>query len=123
MENLSAAKLSYYAIVGAALFHPQMSDIKRIVAEHFGVPIIEMQSERRSRAVARPRQVAMYLCRELTLRSLPAIGSSFGNRDHTTVIHAIKRVEQLMADDPDFKAEVIRARQAVSLSAVAGIAD
>ena len=59
-----------------------------------------MQSARRARAVARPRQVAMYLAKQLTPRSLPEIGRKFGGRDHTTVMYAIRKVEELRAIDP-----------------------
>ena len=58
-----------------------------------------MLSARRARAVARPRQVAMYLAKQLTARSLPEIGRKFGGRDHTTVIHAVRRIEQLRESD------------------------
>ena len=60
----------------------------------------------RARAVARPRQVAMYLAKQLTPRSLPEIGRKFGGRDHTTVIHAIKKVEELLAADKAFAEDV-----------------
>jgi chromosomal replication initiator protein len=59
----------------------------------------EMTSSRRARAVARPRQVAMYLSKQLTSRSLPEIGRKFGGRDHTTVIHAVKKIEELIESD------------------------
>jgi chromosomal replication initiator protein len=65
-----------------------------------------MGSARLARAVARPRQVAMYLAKHLTQRSLPEIGRKFGNRDHTTVIHAVERVTKLMAEDPAFAEDV-----------------
>jgi chromosomal replication initiator protein len=60
----------------------------------------DMLSARRARAVARPRQVAMYLTKQLTPRSLPEIGRKFGGRDHTTVMHAIRRIDELRAVDP-----------------------
>ncbi|MGH7077743.1 MAG: helix-turn-helix domain-containing protein, partial [Acetobacteraceae bacterium] len=66
----------------------------------------DMASSRRARAVARPRQVAMYLAKQLTSRSLPEIGRRFGNRDHTTVMHAVARVGQLMERDATFGEEV-----------------
>lgn len=69
--------------------------IQRIVAEYYNIPLSEMTSDRRPRAIARPRQIAMYLCRMLTPHSLPRIGTYFGGRDHTTVMHAIKTVEDL----------------------------
>jgi chromosomal replication initiator protein len=75
-------------------------------AAYFGVPVIEMTSERRSRWATRPRQVAMYLSRHLTRASLPEIGRRFGWRDHTTVIHAIGQIERLMAEDAEFEEEL-----------------
>lgn len=74
--------------------------IQRAVAEEFKITMDDMASKRRARAVARPRQVAMYLCKKLTKRSLPDIGRRFGGRDHTTVMHAVKRVTELRNDDP-----------------------
>jgi chromosomal replication initiator protein len=65
-----------------------------------------MHSARRARAVARPRQVAMYLAKQLTSRSLPEIGRKFGGRDHTTVMHAVKKVEQLSKSDAEFAEDV-----------------
>ena len=76
-----------------------IEDIQRRVAEYYNVPLTDMLSERRAREIARPRQVAMYLSKQLTRRSLPDIGRKFGGRDHTTVIHAIKRIDNLRADD------------------------
>ncbi|RVT97381.1 chromosomal replication initiator protein DnaA [Rhodovarius crocodyli] len=76
-----------------------IDDIQRKVAEHYAIRMTDMFSARRARAVARPRQVAMYLAKQLTSRSLPEIGRRFGNRDHTTVMHAVSRIQQLMAED------------------------
>jgi chromosomal replication initiator protein len=83
-----------------------IEDIQRKVAEHFNMRLAEMVSVRRARAVARPRQIAMYLAKQLTPRSLPEIGKKFGGRDHTTVLHAVKRVEELMAQDRSLAEEV-----------------
>jgi chromosomal replication initiator protein len=83
-----------------------IDDIQRKVAEHFNIRLADMASPRRSRAVARPRQVAMYLCKKLTQRSLPEIGRKFGGRDHTTVIHAVRKVEELMGSDVSFAEDV-----------------
>ncbi len=77
-----------------------IDEIQRRVAEHFNVRLAEMTSDRRARIVARPRQVAMYLAKQLTTRSLPEIGRKFGGRDHTTVIHAVRKIEELMLTDP-----------------------
>jgi chromosomal replication initiator protein len=78
----------------------RIEDILRIVSRHFKVPRNELLSSRRSRDVVRPRQIAMYLAKALTSRSLPEIGRRFGGRDHTTVLHAVRRIEQLKAEDP-----------------------
>ena len=74
--------------------------IQRSVADEFSITHNDMTSKRRARDIARPRQVAMYLCKKLTKRSLPDIGRRFGGRDHTTVMHAVKRIDQLRAEDP-----------------------
>ena len=79
-----------------------IEEIQKRVAEHYSIRQTEMTSSRRARAVARPRQVAMYLSKQLTNRSLPEIGRKFGNRDHTTVMHAVSRVTELMQADGDF---------------------
>jgi chromosomal replication initiator protein len=83
-----------------------IEEIQRRVAEHFSMRLTDMSSARRARAVARPRQVAMYLAKQLTQRSLPEIGRRFGNRDHTTVMHAVSRVGELMIRDTGFAEDV-----------------
>jgi chromosomal replication initiator protein len=83
-----------------------IDEIQRKVAEHFNLRVADMYSERRARAVARPRQVAMFLAKNLTQRSLPEIGRKFGGRDHTTVMHAVKKVEELMASDHGFAEDI-----------------
>ena len=75
--------------------------IQRTVAEYYKIKHGDMLSKRRSRAIARPRQIAMCLARELTTHSLPEIADRFGGRDHTTVMYACERVKQLRDDDPD----------------------
>jgi len=65
-----------------------------------------MYSARRARAVARPRQVAMYLAKQLTARSLPEIGRKFGGRDHTTVMHAVRKVDELRSTDRGFAEDI-----------------
>jgi chromosomal replication initiator protein len=76
-----------------------IEEIQRRVAEHYNIKLSEMSSERRARAVARPRQVAMFLSKQLTSRSLPEIGRKFGGRDHTTVMHAVRKIEELRQSD------------------------
>lgn len=83
-----------------------MEEIQKRVAEHFQIRMSDMSSARRSRTVARPRQIAMYLAKQLTSRSLPEIGRAFGGRDHTTVIHAVRKVEELIKADSAFAEDV-----------------
>ncbi|MCO5085479.1 MAG: chromosomal replication initiator protein DnaA [Methylobacteriaceae bacterium] len=80
--------------------------IQREVAMHFSVTIEELKGQKRTRHIVTPRQVAMYLCRELTESSLPAIGRAFGNRDHTTVMYAVQKVANQMADEGDILSAV-----------------
>ena len=83
-----------------------IEEIQKRVAEHWNIRLTDMSSARRARAVARPRQVAMYLAKQLTSRSLPEIGRRFGNRDHTTVMHAVSRVTELIERDAGFAEDV-----------------
>ena len=83
-----------------------IEEIQKRVAEHYNIKLVEMSSARRSRTVARPRQVAMYLSKQLTSRSLPEIGRKFGGRDHTTVMHAVKKVDELREIDQNFAEDV-----------------
>ncbi|MFC3705265.1 chromosomal replication initiator protein DnaA [Devosia honganensis] len=84
----------------------RIEDILKIVSRHFKVPRNELLSARRSRDVVRPRQIAMYLAKALTSRSLPEIGRRFGGRDHTTVLHSVRKVEQLIKDDLELGQEI-----------------
>ncbi|MFZ2998016.1 chromosomal replication initiator protein DnaA [Sphingobium sp.] len=83
-----------------------VDEIQKACAAHFKIDPSEMRSKRRARAVARPRQVAMYLAKKMTPRSLPEIGRIFGGRDHSTVIHAVRTIEQLRESNPDMDADV-----------------
>jgi chromosomal replication initiator protein len=76
-----------------------IDDIQKATAEHYGMKQADLLSERRNRAIARPRQAAMWLAKQLTTRSLPDIGRRFGGRDHTTVLHAVRRIEALRVED------------------------
>ena len=80
--------------------------IQKAVAEHYSLKQADLISERRARAVARPRQVAMWLAKQITTRSLPDIGRRFGGRDHTTVLHAVRRIEALKAEDATLARDV-----------------
>jgi chromosomal replication initiator protein len=77
----------------------KIEDIQRIVARHFNVSRADILSARRTATVVRPRQIAMYLAKVLTLRSLPEIGRRFGGRDHTTVLHAVRKIDGLLKSD------------------------
>ena len=77
-----------------------VDQIQKTVAEHYQLKQADLISERRARVVARPRQVAMWLAKQITTRSLPDIGRRFGGRDHTTVLHAVRRIEALKGEDP-----------------------
>ena len=83
-----------------------IEEIQKKVSEHFGIRLADMHSPRRARTIARPRQIAMYLSKQLTSRSLPEIGRQFGNRDHTTVMHAVRKVEELCGQDRSFSEDV-----------------
>ncbi|MGE0659739.1 MAG: chromosomal replication initiator protein DnaA [Reyranellaceae bacterium] len=83
-----------------------IEEIQLRVAQHFNIKVSEMHSPRRARAVARPRQVAMYLAKQLTSRSLPEIGRKFGNRDHTTVMHAVRKIEELRSTDSSMSEDI-----------------
>lgn len=84
----------------------KVEDILRIVSRHFAVSKADILSDRRHRSVVRPRQIGMYLAKQLTSRSLPEIGRRFGNRDHTTVLHAIRKIDREMGDNPRLKDEI-----------------
>lgn len=91
-----------------------IDEIQRKVAEHFNLRLTDMHSARRARNVARPRQIAMYLAKQLTARSLPEIGRKFGGRDHTTVMHAVRKVEELMTEDTQIAQDVDVIRRALT---------
>jgi chromosomal replication initiator protein len=80
--------------------------IQKTVAEHYALKQADLISERRTRAVARPRQVAMWLAKQITTRSLPDIGRRFGGRDHTTVLHAVRKVDDLLTRDESLREDV-----------------
>ena len=80
--------------------------IQNVVSNYFNIPLSEMLSQRRSRPLARPRQIAMFLAKKMTARSLPEIGRRFANRDHTTVIHAVKTITRLSEQDDEMKKNI-----------------
>lgn len=84
----------------------KIEDIQKLVATHYNVSRADILSSRRTANVVRPRQIAMYLSKVLTLRSLPEIGRRFGGRDHTTVLHAVRKIEGLKGNDQVLSEEV-----------------
>jgi chromosomal replication initiator protein len=83
-----------------------MDRIARTVAEHYNLTVDEMKAKNNSRAVAVPRQVAMYLCKKLTRHSFPEIGREFGGKHHTTVMHSVDKIHALSEQDRNFHREV-----------------
>ena len=92
----------------------KIEDIQRVVARQYNVSRSDLLSSRRTANVVRPRQVAMYLAKTLTLRSLPEIGRRFGGRDHTTVLHAVRKIEGLVGNDMALAEEIEIAEAAVA---------
>jgi chromosomal replication initiator protein len=84
----------------------KIEDIQRLVANHYNVSRADILSSRRTATVVRPRQIAMYLAKSLTLRSLPEIGRRFGGRDHTTVLHAVRKIEGMVTTDQELAGEI-----------------
>lgn len=84
----------------------KIDDILKVVGRHFNVPKADLLSPRRARSIVRPRQIGMYLAKTLTTRSLPEIGRRFGGRDHSTVLHAVRKIEELMSEDEKLSREV-----------------
>lgn len=84
----------------------RIEDIQRVVSRHFNVSRQELVSNRRTRVIVKPRQIAMYLAKTMTPRSFPEIGRRFGGRDHTTVLHAVRKIEDLMNKDTKLSHEV-----------------
>ena len=83
-----------------------IEDIQKRVSSHFNIRVSDMHSARRARSVARPRQVAMYLAKQLTSRSLPEIGRKFGGRDHTTVMHSIDKIRTNVSGNATLRRDI-----------------
>jgi chromosomal replication initiator protein len=104
--TLESAQEVLHDLVRANERRVTIDEIQKKVAEHFNIKMVDMTAARRARVVARPRQVAMYLAKQLTSRSLPEIGRKFGGRDHTTVMHACRKIEELIASDRSLAEDV-----------------
>ncbi|MEM7695717.1 MAG: chromosomal replication initiator protein DnaA [Pseudomonadota bacterium] len=85
---------------------PKIEDIQRVVSQHYSVSRQDLVSARRTRTIVLPRQIAMFLCKALTPRSLPEIGRRFGNRDHTTVLHAVRKIDKLLETEKQVQEDV-----------------
>lgn len=121
-REIHGIKEPWFSIVGEIEApeprQPRIEEIQRAVARHYSVSRADMLSARRTANVVRPRQVAMYLSKKLTGRSLPEIGRRTGNRDHTTILHAVNKIEALRERDTDLDGVII-AIEAVLKDAVA----
>jgi len=84
------------------------------VAEHYNIRLSDMIGPKRVRTIARPRQIAMYLCKHMTTRSLPEIGRRFGGRDHTTIMHGIRKIEELRGTDSQMAEDLELLRRLIS---------
>ena len=91
-----------------------VEDIQKQVASHYNIKVSDMHSPRRSRDIARPRQMAIFLAKQLTQHSLPEIGRKFGGRDHTTIMHAVSRIESLIASDETIRQDMAILKQSLS---------
>ncbi len=113
--NTSLAKESLRDFMGSSRRSSSVADIQKAVAEKFEISVELMKSDKRSSRVVLPRQVAIYLSRQLTDKSLVEVGRQFGGRDHTTVMHACKKIEKLMNEKPELQRQVTEIRQKFSL--------
>jgi chromosomal replication initiator protein len=111
--TVEMARESLADLLRAADRRVTVEEIQRRVAEHYGIRHADLVGSRRLKGFARPRQVAMYLSKALTTRSLPDIGRRFGGRDHTTVLHGVRRIEALMAEDAQIADDVAALRRAL----------
>lgn len=111
--NLELAKEALKDIIGAHNRQITLELIQKTVADYFKIKVADMYSQKRTRAIARPRQVAMWLSRELTPHSLPEIGDAFGGRDHTTVLHACRTIVSLRSKDAQFNNDLLVLSQTI----------
>jgi len=111
--TLELAQESLSDILRASDRKLTIEEIQRKVAEHYNIRLSDLIGPKRVRNIARPRQVAMYLAKQLTLRSLPEIGRRFGGRDHTTIMHGVRKIEELMATDSDLVDNLAMLRRAL----------
>lgn len=111
INGLASPTLTVEPFIG--LWTNQIEIIIRVVCRNYGITRTDILSARRTANVVRPRQIAMWLCKQLTLRSLPDIGRRFGNLDHTTVLHAVRKIENLRQTDAAMAAELDDLREQI----------
>ena len=104
--DLDLAKESLKDLVGAVNRQITVDNIQKTVADYFKIKVSDLFSSKRTRQIVRPRQVAMWLAKNLTSQSYPSIGDAFGGRDHTTVLHAVRTIEALRAKDNELNHDV-----------------
>jgi chromosomal replication initiator protein len=97
--DIESAKLALRDVLASFNREPPIEQIRKVVSEYYGIRESELSGSRKTRTIVVPRQIAMSLCRELTQKSLPEIGENFGGRDHTTVLHACRRIDALRRED------------------------
>jgi chromosomal replication initiator protein len=112
--TLAFAKEALYDLISLQNKMVSIDNIQKTVADYYKIRISDLLSAKRNRSLARPRQLAMSLAKELTSHSLPEIGDAFGGRDHTTVLHACKKIVELCATDNKIKDDLIHLRRALS---------
>lgn len=108
---LMPMKETWFSIIEEVPRRPRIEEIQRETIAEFRVSMAEFFSDRRHATVVLPRQVAMFLCKSLTIRSLPEIGRRFGGRDHTTVLHAVRKIERLLKTDSELQATIESIKQ------------
>ena len=99
-------KFSHFFTFILLIFDFDIDNIQKIVTDYYNIKLSDLLSNKRNRSLARPRQLSMSLAKELTTHSLPEIGDAFGGRDHTTVMHAVKKIEELKLSDVNFNEDL-----------------
>ena len=112
-HKIDAVRRTYSELTGGSTRWLKIADIQTVVASHFDVTVTDIISKRRTVGLVLPRQVAQYIARTMTLKSLPEIGRRFGDRDHTTILHSIRKIEALRASDPELDEKIKTIEQAL----------
>lgn len=113
-EHIKIKNIAHRVLVEDDIPPPKVDRIIDAAADEFGISGIDIRSQRRTADVVLPRQIAMYLAKLLTFKSLPEIGRRLGNRDHTTILHGIRRAEAWIAENPEIRAKVAAIRKKLS---------